>query len=215
MTNVPATPPRTSAAPPAATRDLLLDAGERMFAERGIHGVSLREIGLASNQRNNGVTQYHFGDKAGLIRAIFERRAAAVNDRRLALLAEHDRAGRNNVRALIDAYVTPLAEQVAEGTWYVPFLSRLQAEHQRDELLQRADDPVNTAYIDVRKRLRTDHLRDLSTEQFAIRWRLALNLAIDALADYQAQGVAGFRRRASLDTFRDELVDAITAILTS
>jgi len=185
-----------------------------MFAERGIHGVSLREIGLASNQRNNGVTQYHFGDKAGLIRAIFERRATAVNDRRLALLAEHDRAGRDDVHALIDAYVTPLAEQVGDGTWYVPFLARLQAEHQRDELLQRANDPVNTAYVEVRKRLRTDHLRGLSTEQFAIRWRLALNLAIDALADYQAQGIAGTHRRASLDTFRDELVAAITAILT-
>ena len=212
---MPASSPRTTAAHSIATRDLLLDAGERMFAERGIHGVSLREIGLASNQRNNGVTQYHFGDKTGLIRAIFERRATAVNDRRLALLAEHDQAGRNDVRALIDAYVTPLAEQVADGTWYVPFLSRLQAEHQRDELLQRADDPVNTAYVEVRKRLRTDHLRHLPTEQFAIRWRLALNLAIDALADHQAQGITGVRRRASLDTFRDELVGAIAAILAS
>lgn len=185
-----------------------------MFAERGIHGVSLREIGLAANQRNNGATQYHFGDKAGLIRAIFERRAALVNDRRLELLAEHDRAGRDDVRALIDAYVTPLAEQVAEGTWYVPFLSRLQAEHQRDELLQRTNDPVNTAYLDVRRRLQTDHLRALSTEQFAIRWRIALNLAIDALADHQAQ-VAGSRRRPSIETFRTELIGAITAILTS
>ena len=216
---MPATPPRTpvasSTVTSTATRDLLLDAGERMFAERGIHGVSLREIGLASNQRNNGVTQYHFGDKAGLIRAIFERRAATVNDRRLELLAEQRRDGRDDVRGLIDAYVTPLAEQVADGTWYVPFLSRLQAEHQRDELLQRANDPVNTAYADVRGRLRTKHLAALSTEQFAIRWRLALNLAIDALADYQAQAASGVRRRASLDTFRAELVGAIAAMLTA
>jgi len=185
-----------------------------MFAERGIHGVSLREIGLASNQRNNGVTQYHFGDKAGLIRAIFERRAAAVNDRRLELLAEYERAGRTDVHALIDAYVTPLAEQVDLGTWYVPFLARLQAEHQRDELLQRTDDPVNTAYDEVRDKLRTGRLRELSTQQFAIRWRLAINLAIDALADYQAQTTVNGRRRASLDTFRAELIGAITAMLT-
>lgn len=185
-----------------------------MFAERGIHGVSLREIGMASNQRNNGVTQYHFGDKAGLIRAIFERRAAAVNDRRSELLTEHAQAGRTDIHSLIDAYVTPLAEQVEGGTWYVPFLARLQAEHRRDELLQRAEDPVNTAYKEVRDRLRSDHLRDLSTQQFAIRWRLAINLAIDALADYQAQDLARVRRRTSLDAFRAELVGAITAILT-
>src|SRR5579859_2989473 len=71
-----------------STRDLLLDTAERLFAAHGISGVSLREIGLAANQRNNGVTQYHFGDKAGLVRAIFERRAATVNDRRVQLLDE-------------------------------------------------------------------------------------------------------------------------------
>ncbi|HUF97778.1 MAG TPA: helix-turn-helix domain-containing protein [Ilumatobacter sp.] len=210
---MPADPQRVPAATAGTTRDLLLDWGERMFAERGIHGVSMREIGLAANQRNNGVTQYHFGDKSGLIRAIFERRAATVNRRRLELLEEHSRNGRDDVGALIDAYVTPLAEQVTVGTWYVPFLSRLQAEHQRDELLARQNDTVNTAYDAVRNRLKNEHLSGLSTEQFAIRWRIALNLVIDALADYQTNG-AGDRRRPSLDVFRAELVGAVTAILT-
>src|SRR4051794_4739165 len=110
------------------TRELLLDVGERMFAERGIHGVSLREIGLAAQQRNNGVTQYHFGDKTGLIKAVFQRRASTVNDRRLELLEADEHAGRSDVRSLVAAYVTPLAEQVAANTSYVAFLSRLQAE---------------------------------------------------------------------------------------
>jgi len=211
---VPASRQKPPARVSGATRDLLLDVGERMFAERGIHGASLREIGLAANQRNNGVTQYHFGDKAGLIRAIFERRAATVNQRREELLAEHERAGRTDARSLIDAYVAPLAEQVAAGTWYVPFLSRLQAEHQRDELLERASDTVNTAYLTVRARLREEHLGAMPARQFAIRWRIALNLAIDALADFQVAG-AGARRPVALNTFCDELVGAITAILTS
>ena len=141
-----------------------------------------------------------------------------MNDRRLELLAERDELGVTMSAALIDAYVTPLAEQVAAGTWYVPFLSRLQAEHQRDELLEHVNDTVNTAYLIVRRRLRNDHLRGLSADRFAIRWRIALNLAIDALADYQAQNSeaqdSGERRRASIDTFREELVGAIAAMLT-
>jgi AcrR family transcriptional regulator len=196
----------------AGTRDLLLEAGERMFAERGFHGVSMREIGLAANQRNNGVTQYHFGDKARLIQAIFVRRAHAVNDRRLELIAAADGEGRNDVHSLVEAYVLPLAEQVEAGTWYVPFLSRLQAEHRRDELLQDVDAGVNSAYDLVRDRIRRDHLAHVPTARFAIRWRIALNLAIDGLADYQALAATS-RRHPSLDVFTDELVGAITALL--
>ncbi|MCU1389769.1 MAG: TetR family transcriptional regulator [Ilumatobacteraceae bacterium] len=181
-----------------------------MFAQRGINGVSMREIGLAANQRNNGATQYHFGDKAGLIRAVFERRAATVNDRRLLLLAEQSATGRDTVHSLVRAYVTPLSEQVALGTWYVPFLARLQAEHQRDELLERVGDPLNTGYSIVRKRLRTDHLADVDAPRFAIRWRIALNLAIDALADHQTSTSA---RRPSLQLFTEELIESITALL--
>ena len=206
-------PRSTESGSSTATREMLLEVGERMFAERGIHGVSLREIGVAAQQRNNGVTQYHFGDKTGLIKAIFQRRATTVNDRRLELLAENETAGRADVRSLITAYVTPLAEQVAANTSYVSFLSRLQAEHQRDALLEDLSFGVNTAYLRIRRELRRDHLGHLSTERFAIRWRIALNLAIDALADHQALKATG-KRRPSIDAFSKELVGAITALLT-
>jgi AcrR family transcriptional regulator len=67
-------------------RELLIETAERMFAEPGIHGVSLREIGFAAGERNNGGTRYHFGDTAGLVVAIVERRSADVNARWLELL---------------------------------------------------------------------------------------------------------------------------------
>ena len=207
-------PRSTESGTSTATREVLLDVGERMFAMRGIHGVSLREIGLAAQQRNNGVTQYHFGDKAGLIKAIFQRRATTVNNRRLELLASNERSGHSDVRSLITCYVLPLAEQVAANTSYVAFLSRLQAEHQRDALLDDPTADVNTAYLRIRTELRRDHLGHLSTEHFAIRWRIALNLAIDALADHQALKASG-QRQPSTEVFSNELIDAITALLTA
>ncbi len=193
---------------PAATRVLLLDCAEQLIAERGVHGVSMREIGLAAGQRNNGVTQYHFGTKDGLLQAVFERRARTVDEQRLALLDVH---AQPTVHDLVEAYVVPLAEQVRIGTWYVPFLSRLQAEHARDDLLQDVAG-VNQAYVRIRDGVRSTALAGLSTRQFAIRWRIAINLAIDALADHQHASAEG-RTKVSLAIFQAELIDVITAIL--
>lgn len=190
------------------TRDRLLDAAEELFARRGLQAVSLREIGLAADQRNNGVIQYHFGDKAALVRAVFERRAAIVDARRIELLDATLAAGDRVPSALLRAYLIPLAEQVAAGNWYVPFLSRLQAEHQRDELLAGVSAPVSTAYTRVRALLRDEHLAGLPSRRFAIRWRLALNLSVDALADRQASPGPG-----PLDAFVSELAVAISGLL--
>src|SRR5947207_7897693 len=205
----------STAAPSGGTRELLLDTAERLFAERGINGVSLREIGLAANQRNNGVTQYHFGDKAGLVRAVFERRAAAVNDRRLQLLRDAAQEGSESVTDLVRAFVEPLGEQVRPGNWYVPFLSRLQAEHQRDELLQSVRNDVNTGFDRVARQLRRDHFASMPRVVFVTRLRLAVNLAIDALADHQARFAQGEERILPLPLFVDDLVDGISGLLTA
>jgi AcrR family transcriptional regulator len=65
-----------------------MDAGERLFARRGIYGVSLREINTAAGQRNVSALHYHFGSRDGLLRAIFARHAEHIRGRRLAILDE-------------------------------------------------------------------------------------------------------------------------------
>ena len=67
---------------------------ERLFGDRGLEGVSLREVGVAAGQRNNYATQQHFGDRDALIAAIYEYRAARLNDRRSTVVAELQKAGR-------------------------------------------------------------------------------------------------------------------------
>jgi len=206
---------QTKLGPSGATRDLLLDSAERLFAAHGINGVSMREIGIDAHQRNNGVAQYHFGDKAGLVRAVFERRAATVNDRRLELLDAVACQQRGSVTDLIAAFVEPLGEQVRQGNWYVPFLSRLQAEHRRDELLRPVADEVNTGFVRFRRELRRGYLITLPADLFANRLRLAVNLAIDALADHQARLANSEPQTLSLHRFVDDLVNAITGLLTA
>ena len=175
----------------------------------------MREIGLAAGQRNNGVTQYHFGDKAGLVVAIFERRSAEVNARRLVLLDAALSEGRDSVRDLVEAFVVPLAEQVAQRHAYVRFLSRLQTDGHRDLLLS-AGGEVTSAYERIGRLLRERHLKALPRDLFWNRWTLTVNTAISALADYQG-GAARLPggRHLPLEVFTSELVDALAGMLAA
>ena len=115
-----------------SARERLIVTAERLFAQRGINGVSLREIGVAAGQRNNSASQYHFGSKAGLIEAIFALRMSAINERRVQALADLDRAGDGyDLRGLIGAFVHPLAaslDETDDERWYVRFLAHVLAE---------------------------------------------------------------------------------------
>lgn len=70
----------------AATRALLLDVAEELFAARGLDSVSLREIAAAAGQRNNSAVRYHFRDKDGLIDALIHDRIGKVEAMRQALI---------------------------------------------------------------------------------------------------------------------------------
>ena len=70
----------------AAKRHLLLTA-ERLFAQRGCEGVSLREIAQAAGSRNNNAVQYHFGSREGLMAAIHVCRVGDMEAMREAMLA--------------------------------------------------------------------------------------------------------------------------------
>jgi len=71
MKNLVATavrPPKTNPAS-ADTRQRLIDAAAILFADHGFEDVTVREICKASHA-NVAAVNYHFGDKAGLYRAV-------------------------------------------------------------------------------------------------------------------------------------------------
>ncbi|SPL96491.1 Transcriptional regulator, TetR family [[Actinomadura] parvosata subsp. kistnae] len=70
------------------TREAILDAAERLFAEHGVGEVSNRQIGQAAGQANNFAVGYHFGTKADLVRAIVRRHTAVTEERRTRMLAQ-------------------------------------------------------------------------------------------------------------------------------
>lgn len=66
-----ATAPRGASRPDDATRDRLLRAAERLFADRGFRKVTVREVCRAAHA-NVAAVNYHFGDKLGLYREVLQ-----------------------------------------------------------------------------------------------------------------------------------------------
>ena len=67
------------------TKNDLLEAAEKLFAEHGFARSSLRAITREAGA-NLASVNYHFGSKEGLVRAVFARRLEPLNQERLALL---------------------------------------------------------------------------------------------------------------------------------
>ncbi|MDI2128437.1 TetR/AcrR family transcriptional regulator [Yinghuangia seranimata] len=107
----------------------LMTAAERLFAARGINGVSAREIAAAAGQRNTNAVKYHFGSVQSLVEALFEHRMREVNARRIELIAVYDGEGRSaDPRAVAEAFARPLVELMDRlragedgGSWYLRF----------------------------------------------------------------------------------------------
>ncbi|MEY4055340.1 MAG: hypothetical protein RL519_675, partial [Pseudomonadota bacterium] len=89
----------------------LILAGETLFAERSIEGVSLREIAAAAGNGNNNAVQYHFGGKDGLVQAIFAYRVWQMDRPRLQGLERLEAQGEKpDFRKLLELLCLPLLE---------------------------------------------------------------------------------------------------------
>lgn len=98
------------------TRQRLLDAAEQLWGERGIEGVSMREIRLAAGQRNTSALQFHFGDRDGLLLALAQRHlpeVAAIQERLYATLIAEQRT--DEFEGLVEVLVRPNADYLHRG----------------------------------------------------------------------------------------------------
>jgi AcrR family transcriptional regulator len=106
----------------AHTRERLLDASERLFAERGFRSASVRDI-TRQGSCNIAAINYHFGGKANLYREVFLRRLRALRKLRLdGIESALSRAGSNATLELVleaftAAFIGPLVADDAGHRW--------------------------------------------------------------------------------------------------
>ncbi|NYI75528.1 TetR/AcrR family transcriptional regulator [Nocardioides panzhihuensis] len=122
-----------------ATRVLLIEVAERLFATRGLEGVTIAQIQLAAGQSNSSVIGYHFGSRDGLIQAILEHRQPGLAAQRERLLAELlPEGGELDVRGAVWLMVRPFATSIREGEMFVPLLARLSDDPDQRQRLGKA-----------------------------------------------------------------------------
>lgn len=94
-----------------------MDAAERLFARRGFHGTSVRDITGAAGV-DLSLVNYHFGSKNELLAAVIERRGQVLNEERLRRLAEvrlRAAPAPPSTEAVVDAFFDPILDLLAHA----------------------------------------------------------------------------------------------------
>jgi AcrR family transcriptional regulator len=196
-----------------ATRERLLRAAEKLFADRGVGRASTRAILQEAGQRNESALQYHFGGRDGLIEALYLDRGAQIAAERERMLAElSDSQDEVSIRQLCEvAFLPPvnLARQEEEFGRFLEVVGqlaflpseRLKEAHERYEL-----GSVSKLTELVRSQL------DLPPELIDRRLEMIHRLAAVSLAQWARTGESF--GGASADVYFETVLDAMAAILS-
>jgi AcrR family transcriptional regulator len=106
-----------------STRDQILDAGEKLFAERGYSDVSMRDIVAETALRNQASLYHHFRNKQALYEAVLKRGFQQILD----LMPE----SRGGTAAEIDANVDHLIDYLSERAHLALLIQRAALDGSR------------------------------------------------------------------------------------
>jgi AcrR family transcriptional regulator len=129
-----ARPPKTNPVS-ADTRQRLVDSAATLFAQHGFENVTVREICKAS-RANVAAINYHFGDKAGLYRAVVMHAIGVMQETN----EQSQRAGdgqppEDQIRGFVRVFVGRLAAGDNSNAWIAKLMAR-EMEHPTEALDQ-------------------------------------------------------------------------------
>jgi AcrR family transcriptional regulator len=199
------------------TREHLLDVAETMFGERGVNGVSLREIRLASGARNTAAVQFHFGSREGLLKALTERHMPGIAALQLALYDDVIETGRDaDARSLVEVLVRPAAEYLTRGpserAWVKIMADLGQAPELRlNQMVASAPPAAQKAGRVLYEQLVVLIPPALARERIVALAQIAVHMCADRARLEDDPG--GSRAHVSGDVFVENLVDMVTGAL--
>ncbi|WP_255341994.1 TetR/AcrR family transcriptional regulator [Hyphomonas sp. L-53-1-40] len=129
---------------------------QRLFANRGIDGVTVRDIAKAAGQKNPAAVGYHFGSKEALIRELIVDSAKVIDARRNEQLdALEEGGGPASISQIVDILIYPAVNLAAPGETdtYNRFLRMLTMSH-RTLFNDALGDRWNSGYQRCLKHLR-------------------------------------------------------------
>lgn len=192
------------------TEQRLLLAAERLFAEHGVDGVSLRAV-MGEASTNVASVHYYFGSKEGLLDAVVRSRIDTIAFSRDALVAKL--GDDTSSQELAAAFIQPILDLVEAGAanWVALIAELLRTNHP-------ALAPVSDGFFERNSRF-FDLLRvaDSSASPRAIGFRLAQAMALTLSALGGAENLRAVLSRDGEawtdDDVRHELINVVASIL--
>lgn len=133
------------------SRERILDAAERVFAEKGFDGSTIRDIASEAGTQV-GLVHHHGGGKAELFAQTVARRAADLSALRLDMLASRKAASSLTVEDLLACFFGPYLEKAAQGDiqWlaYARVVAHVSADPRWRDLAAACFDPTANRFID-------------------------------------------------------------------
>jgi len=144
--------PSAAALAPNRQQNILL-AAEQLFAARGFHGVSIRNIADEAGVPL-ALVGYYYGPKLALYHTIFRERAGYIGERLESLaMAQREAAPGLLLEEIVKAFVLPVLKVAAQPTGhnFLRILTRGMNEHlEEDEpVIRELFDPLAHAFIDA------------------------------------------------------------------
>jgi AcrR family transcriptional regulator len=194
------------------TRLKIMRAAERLFATRGIGGVSIAEINVAAEQRNRSAVQYHFADKRTLLEEIVLRHSEPIHEDWLAALDKIEARGSDtSLHELVTLLVEGIAVKLDDPDSGREYLSiSAQLVHDPNIPLQ----SLEAARKEAPMRLMSHVLGKINTSQelLLVRGERVVAIVFQALASRAAAEAAG-QHEPARGVFLADLVDSVVAVL--
>ena len=190
-------------------------AAEKLIADNGLEGLTIRQILAEAKQSNASALQYHFGDLKGLIVAIHTERAEETHARRgellARLLASTDEPTLRQISTLMVRPAFELARSRPD------FRNYIKAFGDRLALLESSSVPTmvrsgmgGESGIELGRLLKRA-LPHLSDAAFRQRMEFAVRLSASAMYSRAREGKTF--RGPKADFFVNGLIDALEGLL--
>jgi TetR/AcrR family transcriptional regulator, repressor for neighboring sulfatase len=97
---------------PEEARRLILDAAQAAIARTGPEGLRLHDIAAAASV-SHPLILHHFGNRAGLVRALTREASAELRDKLIATMAEPDASIEQQLERVYEAFRNGLGQRLA------------------------------------------------------------------------------------------------------
>ncbi|MGK0382186.1 MAG: AcrR family transcriptional regulator [Flavobacteriales bacterium] len=194
-------------------REKLILSAISLYAQKGIDGVSLREIGVSSGAKNSGVMQYHFGSKLGLLSAIMEK----IVQHLLLLKAQNPPQEAEDIDTLVKQTVKNIATIVSVYDWgedAVKVMSRMLMETS-DDIRNIINRYFSEHSVQLYQRISTFY-PDVESNKIKLRVLLALDCIIHGMSESKSLSnspvgkISFYNKQELVDQLSDFIVGGIT-----